>query len=100
MYNLPNILTISRIAVIPLIFISIYIHSFAWAMFAGIMFVAASITDYLDGYLARAWNETSVQNAENGAERRKSAKLLWKTLLLRYSEKGNLITYDKITETF
>ena len=28
-------------------------------MFAGIMFVAASITDYLDGYVARAWNETS-----------------------------------------
>ena len=47
-----------------------------------------------------AGSETSVQNAENGAERRKSAKLLWKTLLLRYSEKGNLITYDKITETF
>lgn len=59
MYNLPNILTLSRIAVIPLIFVSIYFTSFAWAMFAGILFVAASITDYLDGYLARAWNETS-----------------------------------------
>ena len=59
MYNLPNLLTISRIAVIPLIFISIYIHSFVWAMFAGTLFVVASITDYLDGYLARARNETS-----------------------------------------
>lgn len=59
MYNLPNILTISRIAVIPLIFISIYVSTFAWAMFAAVLFVAASITDYLDGYLARAWNETS-----------------------------------------
>ena len=58
-YNLPNILTISRIAVIPLIFVSIYIHSFTWAMIAGALFIAASITDYLDGYLARAWNETS-----------------------------------------
>jgi cardiolipin synthase len=58
-YNLPNILTISRIAVIPLIFISIYINSFMWAMIAGSLFIAASITDYLDGYLARAWNETS-----------------------------------------
>lgn len=58
-YNLPNILTISRIAVIPLIFVSIYIHSFVWAMIAGTLFIAASITDYLDGYLARAWNETS-----------------------------------------
>ncbi len=60
MYNLPNLLTISRIAVIPLIFISIYVPTFAWAMFAAILFVIASITDYLDGYLARAWNETSV----------------------------------------
>ena len=59
MYNLPNILTLSRIAVIPLIFVSIYIHSFWWAMFAGALFIAASITDYLDGYLARARNETS-----------------------------------------
>lgn len=58
-YNIPNILTISRIAVIPLIFLSIYFTSFAWAMFAGVLFVAASITDYFDGYLARAWNQTS-----------------------------------------
>ena len=59
MYNLPNILTLSRIAVIPLIFVSIYLNSYFWAMFAGTLFVAASITDYLDGYLARARNETS-----------------------------------------
>lgn len=59
MYNLPNILTISRIAVIPFIFISVYISSYTWAMLAGILFIAASITDYFDGYLARAWNETS-----------------------------------------
>ena len=59
MYNLPNILTLSRIAVIPLIFLSIYFTSFLWAMIAGFLFIAASITDYFDGYLARAWNETS-----------------------------------------
>lgn len=58
-YNLPNILTISRIAVIPLIFLSIYVTTFAWTMFTGVLFVLASITDYLDGYLARARNETS-----------------------------------------
>ncbi|MBP1532311.1 MAG: CDP-alcohol phosphatidyltransferase family protein, partial [Alphaproteobacteria bacterium] len=59
MYNLPNLLTISRIVVIPVIFLSIYFHSFFWTMLTGILFVAASITDYLDGYLARARNETS-----------------------------------------
>ena len=63
MYNLPNILTLSRIAIIPLIFLSVFqftpFNTYAWAMFVGILFIAASITDYLDGYLARAWNQTS-----------------------------------------
>jgi len=59
MYNLPNLLTISRIVVIPVIFLTLYINSFAWQMFAAILFVIASITDYFDGYLARIRNETS-----------------------------------------
>lgn len=59
MYNLPNILTISRIVVIPLIFLSIYFTSYAWAMISAVLFVAASVTDYFDGYLARARNQTS-----------------------------------------
>lgn len=58
-YSLPNILTISRIAVIPVIFLSIYIHTVWWSVFAGVLFIVASITDYLDGYLARSRNETS-----------------------------------------
>ncbi len=60
MYNLPNILTISRIVVIPVIFLSIYIHSTLWSILAGVLFVIASITDYLDGYLARARNQNSI----------------------------------------
>lgn len=60
MYNLPNILTISRIMVIPVIFLSIYIHNTVWATFAAILFIVAAITDYFDGYFARARNETSV----------------------------------------
>lgn len=60
LYNLPNILTISRIVVIPVIFLSIYIHSTLWSILAGVLFVVASITDYLDGYLARARNQNSV----------------------------------------
>lgn len=59
MYNLPNILTISRIVVIPVIFLSIYIKAEIWSVFAAILFIIASITDYLDGYLARATNQTS-----------------------------------------
>ena len=59
MYNLPNLLTISRIVVIPVIFLSIYIHSLAWSVFAAILFFIASITYYLAGYLALSRNETS-----------------------------------------
>ena len=58
--NLPNVLTISRIVVIPVIFLSIYIHSVLWSILAGALFVTASITDYLDGYFARSRNQNSV----------------------------------------
>ena len=59
MYNLPNLLTISRIVVIPAIFFSFFITSMWWAVIAAILFIIASITDYFDGYLARARGETS-----------------------------------------
>ena len=59
MYNLPNMLTFSRIIVIPVIFLSVYIHSFWWGVLAAILFIVASITDYFDGYLARARGEAS-----------------------------------------
>ena len=59
MYSLPNLLTISRIVVIPVIFLSIYIHTAVWSMLAAVLFIIASITDYFDGYLARARNQTS-----------------------------------------
>ncbi len=60
LYNLPNILTISRIVVIPVMFLAIYIHSVLWSILAGVLFVLASITDYLDGYFARSRNQNSV----------------------------------------
>lgn len=59
MYSLPNLLTISRIVVIPVIFMMVYIQATLWQLVAAILFIVASITDYLDGYLARSRNETS-----------------------------------------
>lgn len=58
-YNLPNILTISRIIVIPVIFLAIYIHTAWWSILTAVLFIVAAVTDYLDGYLARSRNETS-----------------------------------------
>jgi CDP-diacylglycerol--glycerol-3-phosphate 3-phosphatidyltransferase len=56
--NLPNSITLSRIAMIPLLLWILSTH-FPWQqrgeqeMLASILFVLASITDGLDGYLAR-----------------------------------------------
>lgn len=58
MYNLPNLLTLSRIAVIPLVFLAVYFHG-AYNYFAGVLFIVASITDYFDGKLARDRGEVS-----------------------------------------
>ncbi len=57
--NLSNILTIIRVAVIPIIVLCIYLKSplFGWTAF--ILFCLASITDYFDGYLARMRNEVT-----------------------------------------
>ncbi len=59
MYSLPNLLTISRIAVIPLIFLSVYFNCCFFNYIAGVLFIAASITDYYDGKLARDRGEVS-----------------------------------------
>ena len=55
--NLSNILTLMRIAVIPVIVLCIYLKSpfFGWTAF--FLFCLASITDYFGGYLARIRNE-------------------------------------------
>ncbi len=51
--DLPNILTMSRIAAIPVLVLLVAIGA-PWAnLLAAILFTAAAITDYLDGRLAR-----------------------------------------------
>jgi cardiolipin synthase len=58
--SLPNILTLSRIAVIPVVIGLFFIHA-AWAAWSACaLFAAAAITDYLDGYLARSLAQVSV----------------------------------------
>lgn len=63
-FNLPNMLTYGRILAVPLVVLCFFLEGrlqsseFArWT--ALIIFMAASVTDYLDGYLARAWKQTS-----------------------------------------
>jgi len=57
--NIPNFLTLFRIILIPIFVIVFYLpFSFAHPL-AGIIFAVASITDWLDGYLARKWKQSS-----------------------------------------
>ena len=57
--NLSNILTLSRIIVIPIIVICIYLKSPFYGWLAFFLFCLASVTDYFDGYFARIRNEVS-----------------------------------------
>jgi CDP-diacylglycerol--glycerol-3-phosphate 3-phosphatidyltransferase len=57
--QLPNILTYSRILVIPLIVIVFYLNSKFSNWLCALLFLYASITDFFDGYLARAWHAHS-----------------------------------------
>ncbi|TLP37661.1 CDP-diacylglycerol--glycerol-3-phosphate 3-phosphatidyltransferase [Arcobacter arenosus] len=64
--NLPNTLALFRIALAPLMLwflvdrdstIFANFHSSWLDYFAGLIFVIASVTDFFDGYIARAWNQ-------------------------------------------
>lgn len=59
MTSLPNLLTYFRIAAIPVVVVLMAMPGFwtDWAALA--VYAAAAITDYFDGKLARAWNQTS-----------------------------------------
>jgi cardiolipin synthase len=61
---LPNLLTYSRIAAVPLVVGCLYwqdiLQGGLWLRWVALfIFVAAGITDFLDGYLARKWGEQS-----------------------------------------
>ncbi|MDQ0472909.1 CDP-diacylglycerol--glycerol-3-phosphate 3-phosphatidyltransferase [Labrys wisconsinensis] len=58
--SLPNILTYGRIAAVPVVVFCLFWPTdlwIRWVAFAA--FVAAAVTDYFDGYLARAWGQQS-----------------------------------------
>lgn len=59
MTSLPNLLTLSRIVAIPLVVATFYVDGAAARWVACGLFIAAAITDWFDGYLARSRNEVS-----------------------------------------
>src|SRR5688572_7746725 len=53
LFNWPNVLTLVRISVMPLLVIFFYLPVWWAHLAAAIIFAIASFTDWLDGYLAR-----------------------------------------------
>ncbi len=58
--NVPNLLTLGRIACIPLLVVLLLFDGKAVSFWAALVFSVAAITDFLDGYLARKWQEITV----------------------------------------
>lgn len=58
--NAPNLLTLSRILFVPLVVGALFMRTPTWDIVAAILFGVASITDYFDGYLARANQQITV----------------------------------------
>ncbi|PLX88261.1 MAG: CDP-diacylglycerol--glycerol-3-phosphate 3-phosphatidyltransferase [Desulfuromonas sp.] len=59
-FNLPNILTMARIAAVPVVLVLLLFESSANCFWAAVVFSVAAITDWLDGYLARKWEIVTV----------------------------------------
>ena len=91
--NLSNFLTITRIVVIPIIVICIYLKSPIFGWIAFVLFCLASITDYFDGYLARIRDE--VTNFGTFLDPI-ADKLLVAAVLLILTSKGVIADWDTI----
>lgn len=57
--NVPNILTIARIIMIPFVILFYYLQIPHWNLYAAVIFIVASLTDMLDGMIARKYNLVS-----------------------------------------
>ncbi len=59
-FNLPNILTFGRVAIVPAVVACLFwpnVFALRWTALG--LFVLAAVTDFFDGYLARAWEQQS-----------------------------------------
>ena len=58
--NLPNILSILRITLIPVFIVVFSTKSASGPQWAAAIFSIASITDWFDGYIARKWGQVTL----------------------------------------
>eukprot|EP00292_Cryptomonas_paramecium_P019372 CAMPEP_0113665688 /NCGR_PEP_ID=MMETSP0038_2-20120614/2441_1 /TAXON_ID=2898 /ORGANISM="Cryptomonas paramecium" /LENGTH=124 /DNA_ID=CAMNT_0000581063 /DNA_START=193 /DNA_END=563 /DNA_ORIENTATION=- /assembly_acc=CAM_ASM_000170 len=55
LWNLPNILSMARVVLIPILAAVLYSPLPERGFIAFLIFLVASVTDFVDGYLARKW---------------------------------------------
>ena len=60
LYSIPNLITYLRLLSIPFILVFYLSGRYILQLLAFIIFILASLSDFLDGYLARKLNQTSV----------------------------------------
>ncbi|RMH68944.1 MAG: CDP-diacylglycerol--glycerol-3-phosphate 3-phosphatidyltransferase [Gemmatimonadetes bacterium] len=60
MWVIPNILTVIRVLLTPVFIVFFLSETSSHRLIAVFLFLVASLTDFLDGYLARKYNWTSV----------------------------------------
>jgi CDP-diacylglycerol--glycerol-3-phosphate 3-phosphatidyltransferase len=58
--NLPNLLTLARVAAVPVVMVLMLSSSRSSGVWAASVFIIASITDFVDGWLARKWQVVTV----------------------------------------
>jgi len=63
MLNIPNLLTLFRLVLIPFILLAYYWPSESRYVWAASLFALAAATDWLDGYLARKLDQTTAFGA-------------------------------------
>jgi CDP-diacylglycerol--glycerol-3-phosphate 3-phosphatidyltransferase len=57
--NVPIALTLFRIVLVPLIIVFLISSERVHVLIAAVIFIAASLTDWLDGRVARSWNQVT-----------------------------------------
>ncbi len=58
-FNLPNCITLLRLGVIPILFLLLLSPGRILSMIIAVLFIIASVTDLIDGYVARKYNITT-----------------------------------------